>query len=417
LFVSCFIADPTGTLSGGHTDHVAHTGETRAVTVVGARLWREPAATLFRSVTDDELRTLPSDLQAYAVDQRENIHHVPSFAPHRPLVMNFPHLPRCYPPGVFLVSAPSAALLHVGWLSFTNSNRLYIALLLLAWWCCVWAWTETQRRHALGPGRLVWLIAVSLYVWYWAIEGFYDVAALAFASLGQVAAQRADGSKTHVSNARFAWAGAALGWAVAGFIHPRMLALVPVAVLPFWRVVTLGGAANADPTKMGAKTAPRPRRDWLTALGFLVATLLLGASLGFAWWIQPTVKLHAAAQPMLRNVVRPGGGTPVVAAGYAVAVLAMTWILARRRFYFDAMVALLVATAFATQRYLTPWYWLLILPWAMVPPLRQQGLRASVTVEASALESSRHSGLQGWPLAARVVLTSMFYVASQAAKW
>lgn len=406
LFLALLSHDATGTLSGGHTDHVAHIGETRAVTVVGLQLWKEPAATLFRRLTRSEQEALPPDLRRYAKEHAPDVHHVASFAPDRPLVMNFAHLPRCYPPGVFLVSMPSALLLHFGIVSFSGANRLFLALLAVAWFASVLAWTahwrqsDANHEHSRSSSALrdLMVLVVAGYVWYWAMEGFYDVAAMTLASWANVLAQRHD-----------RWGTSALLWGLAVFVHPRMLALLPLAALPFlgtlkhWRLQTI--------------TA---RTLWL-----LGAALFAGALL-FAWAIQATVALHAASQPELKNVLRPGGGGPLlVVIAYATMLVALAFLLFKQAqsnpsqgARADAIVVLFMGFAFATQRYLTSWYWLLALPWALTAPLPERSFWAPRAITDRGAASTPSAPWLSYPqVAARALMTLTFYVASQAAKW
>lgn len=130
VHLTCFRSDPTGTLAGidsahnrGHTDHVAHIGETRIFPRLGLELWQTPAVTLFRRLTPDEIARLPADVKAHTLAFPKDMHFVPGYPADRPLVMNFAHVPRCYPPGVFLLGAPSALLYHYGLTSFGASNR------------------------------------------------------------------------------------------------------------------------------------------------------------------------------------------------------------------------------------------------------------------------------------------------------
>jgi hypothetical protein len=397
VFLGLLSRDPTGTLSGGHTDHVAHIGEARAVTVVGLRLWQEPAATLFKHFTDSELETLPEDLRTYArtEERAKDVHKVASFDPQRPLVMNFAHVPRCYPPGVFLVSLPSALAFHFGWTSFSGANRWFLALLALAWFFAVFAWTahwnpvsSNERVSAKGVLRELLTVSVAAYVWYWAMEGFYDVAAVALASWAQVFAQR---------RARLPYA--ALFWGLAVIVHSRMLALLPLAMLS-----TIGAALQW-------RTLARIER----ACVVLGATLLVGA-LGYAIAIQPIIALHAAAQP--KNILRPGSDHPLVVVLFAVMLVVLVWRLWREHARIDAVMVLFMGLAFGSQRYLTSWYWLLALPWALTahqpgPLLQTAGTSGSTDVS----DSVSSPGLSSTQIAARVLIVTSFYLASQAGTW
>lgn len=334
-------ADPTGTLAGidfarnrGHTDHVAHVGETRIFPRVGLDLWRIPAEKLFRRLTPAELEHLPLDVQTHTRVFPDDTHAVPGFAADRPLVMNYAHIPRCYPPGVFLLGAPSALLYHFGLISFSASNRLFITLLIFGWFAAVFAWTASWSDIQPTVLRQCLTVFIAGYAWYWAMEGFYDVFAVGVASLG-VEALRKQRS-----------ASACFYFGLAVVIHSRLLMLGPLCAFAFL------SAAQSFRT--------------LTASGRVLSVLgavLFGIGLLFALLIQQTLVLHAAAQVI--SVVHPGGQWFILA-GYTAILIALAALLYSRGSRLDALIVLFAGVAFSSQRYLKPWYWLSILPWAMV---------------------------------------------------
>jgi hypothetical protein len=361
--------DPTGTLSGGHTDHIAHVGETRMFPRVGPKMWRVPAADLFRRLTPAEIARLPPDVRRHTEWLPNDTHWVPGYAPDRPLVLNYSKLPRCYPPGVFLVGAPSALLYHYGLISFGASNRLFIALLAFGWYVAVRTWTLAWKTSPPSRLRQLGTAVVAVYVWYWMIEGFYDVFAVGVASLG-----------VHALLTRKPASGV-LSLGMAGLIHARLIALGPIGALAAWDA--LRGRRRLS------------RGEWLA---FGVGALAAAGALAFAVWIQPTLALHAAWSSGLKNVTHPGartGNGPVIA--YAAITLGFVWQLWREGSRRDAVILALCCVAFSTQRYLTPWYWLLILPWSMMPSLDGKETRTT-----------------GW---ARATMTFVFYLASLASKW
>jgi hypothetical protein len=201
------------------------------------------------------------------------------------------------------------------------------------------------------------------------MEGFYDVVAVAFGSVGVMLYRRQN------------YAFSSLAWGLAVFIHPRLLALLPVGML----------AAYASVRRWSTLR-------WHERLALVLGTFAAIGALAFAIWIQPTVRLHALAQPNLVNVLRIGTHPTFVSAIFAIVLVFFAFILWRKDHRADAAIALFCGLAFSSQRYLTPWYWLLVLPWAVGPAL-------------SAASSSR---LVGW---AKVYLTTAFLVASLASKW
>jgi len=378
LHLTLFRSDPTGTLKGidwarhrGHTDHVAHIGETRIFPRLGLEMWRTPAAELFRRLTPAELAALPADVRAHTSVFPKDTHFVPGYPPDRPLVMNFAHVPRTYPPPVFLLGAPSAILYHYGLISFGASNRLFLGLLALSWFALVLACTAPWVELPPSLSRQLLTTAAVGYAWYWAMEGFYDVCAVALIAVALEAARR----RQH---------GLACFTAGLGvFMHPRLLMLGPLYVLMLW------GAARAF-RSLGRRQQ---------------AAVVLGACFGvcavvFSALIQRVAALHALVQPP--NPVRLGAGPWASVIVYTVVVIIAAGLLLRQSARADAAVVLFGGLAFASQRYLAPWYWLPMLPWALAP---------APTAEARPVPMSKTAALS------RVAMVGLFFLASNAPRW
>lgn len=120
----------------------------------------------------------------------------------------------------------------------------------------------------------------------------------------------------------------------------------------------------------------------------------------FSALIQRTVALHAVVQPP--NPVRLGGGPWPLVLAYAALVLALAGLLLKQGSRVDAAVVLFGALAFGSQRYLAPWYWLPMLPWALAPS--PSGGRAHAPM-------SKLGGL------ARAAMVGTFFLASNAPRW
>ncbi|HEY3500916.1 MAG TPA: glycosyltransferase family 87 protein [Polyangiaceae bacterium] len=372
----CFRADPTGTFDGidwqrrrGHTDHVAHVGEARAFGTFGLTIWKVPAEQLFRRLTPEEIAALPPDVQAHTRIFPKDTHFVPGYAPDRPLVMNFAHVPRVYPPGVFLFGAPPALLYHYGLISFGASNRVFLGLLALSWFALVIAWTSSWRSSPPSIVRQLLTAVIAGYSWYWTMEGFYDVGAVAFAAVGLEAARRE----------RFGLACLLCGLTV--IVHPRLLMLAPLFGAVFW----FAGRAW-------------PRLDVPQKIAGVTGALLFAGGLAYALIIQNVVSLHALAQPL--SPARPGAQPFFLI--YAATLVTLVSLLLRRRSWLDAAVVTFGALAFSSQRYLAPWYWLPMLPWAMAPALREHG---------------RLEPLSRTAAAARVLVVALLFVASNVQRW
>jgi len=379
VFLTAFRNDPLGTLSGldtvrrrGHTDHVAHIGETRLFPRLGATMWRVPALDLFRRLTPREIDELPDELKSYAHIFPRDLQFVPDVPRSRPIVVNYPHVPRCYPPGVYPLAAPAAFLYEYGFISFGAANRLFLGVLVAFWFAGVLAWTAWWRASRPSLVRQMLACVAIVYTWYWTLEGFYDVVAVALASLGFEAARRQ----------RDAWAALAAGLCV--LVHPRLFMLLPALAL-----ILLAGARG------WSKLVPRERALFVAG----VVAFLTG--LAFAAMIQTTVSLHAVKQPP--NPIGPGRGPWPLVTGFALTMFGLSLALFRENSRRDALTVLCGGLAFASQRYLAPWYWLPVLPWAMAPPASST---AELVPKMSRLEAI-----------SRVVLVFAFFTASNALRW
>jgi hypothetical protein len=207
------------------------------------------------------------------------------------------------------------------------------------------------------------------------MNGFYDGVAIALASLGFVA----------IRARRFGAGAIMLG--LSAFVHPRVLVLTPLFVL-----VALATAREWGRLRRGAKVAAG------------AGALLLASAFAFAVAIQSTVRLHAISH-QTANVLRPGAGSWWIAAAYGGFIAALAIVLWRRNERWDAVLVVFAAAAFGSQRYLCPWYWLPILPWALMPSLRLSSIEKATTTLT--------------PVAAfaRVSVTALFYVASNIERW
>jgi hypothetical protein len=324
---------------------------------------------MFRALRSDEIAGLPADVRAYSQRDPPDARYVPGYAPDRPLITNFTFLPRCYPPGMFLVAAPSALLYHYGLVSFSASNRLFLGILAIAWFVSVIAWTASWADARPSWFRQLATAFLAGYMWYWTMEGFYDIVAIACGSVGVELLRRQKPAY------------ASLAWGLAVFIHVRLLALLPIAVIAMIATVRTWNAQTA-------------KQRAALAVGM---ALTLGA-LTFAALIQPIVRLHATAQPGLLNVLRFGSSPIYIAIVYAVGLMVLVALLWREGNRQDAAIALFCGLAFGTQRYLTPWYWMLVVPWALGPSVNQA-------------KSTPVGGV------ARTYLTVAFLFAAIASKW
>jgi hypothetical protein len=194
-------AGPYGDLSQAYTDHLHHAHATWVFLKRGLDAYRLPLAESSRGVP------YPHETGAW------------------------PQMPVNYPPGMFAVFLPLTAAGRWIPMSTATFGRLGVAWLLLLAHLALWAAFRLLAGLPAG-GRAVVGVFAWIYLVRLALQGFYDVAflgagAMALASLHR---ERPRGS---------------LCWlAVAGMLHYRAVALVPVGVAALW--MTLRGRRPRD---------------------------------------------------------------------------------------------------------------------------------------------------------------------------
>jgi hypothetical protein len=339
IYLCAFQTAPTGTLDPWYSDPHGHIAETRIFPRIGRALWTTPVVTLFPTLTPAEIAALPADLRACVADGL--VFAVPGFPADRPLAITWSQNPRTYPPGVFVIAAPSAVLYHWGLISFSASNRLFIAILLAAWLATVWTVTASWREHPPSPVRIALSAVGAGFLLYWGLEGMYDVTAIA---LGAVAFECARREKFGMS---------CLAFGAATIVHARLLALSPIFAFAF----------------LGALRSWRSSTT-IERLALGTGTALFGATLAFAAWIQPALK-QLTNVDSYTNIYRPTVGPPLVVLGFACTIAALAAYAWRKNERWDAAMLLFCMCAFASTRYLAAWHWLLVLPWALGPAFAQ----------------------------------------------
>jgi len=85
--------------------------------------------------------------------------------------------------------------------------------------------------------------------------------------------------------------------------------------------------------------------------------------------------------------------------GFFATLVVLAVLLAREGSWVDAAVVVFGGLAFSAQRYLAPWYWLPMLPWALGPARSPSGAMSKTAALA------------------RVIMVAMFHLASIASRW
>ncbi len=161
-------ASPSIALTDKGSDHFSH--------VFGALLFLDHGFDVYRARVEDLCKPrTPQEREAVAAALQVDPGDVcweEGFS--RPLVINWPTLPRPYPPGEVLFFLPEALLYRYGGWSFGGVNAVCLVALVLAAHLAaglLWlALREQLKGWLLLP---LWLVAYAELV-HWALMGFYD---------------------------------------------------------------------------------------------------------------------------------------------------------------------------------------------------------------------------------------------------
>lgn len=314
---------------GSFTDHFSHMNAARAFSVVGPEVWTRPFAELFRSMTPEELASLPDDVRAAAGPE---VRFVPGWPEDKPLVASWSHNPRLYPPGDMLLVAPVALAYHLTPLSFAGANALLIVLFLLyahvaVYVVVLWALEERFSGFAFLPLFLIYGEVI-----HWTLEGFYDAAVIAPLALC-----------ARYLNARRGLA-AVLAFTVASAIHFRALFFAPWFV---W------GAVLA--------LRERPWRTWTrrdVAAAGAAATLGL-TTLYVLYLLLPTLR----SLPVNNALVDHRSAAPLLT--FAAVAVVVAGMLAVARAWLDLVMVGWIAFMLLQLREAYPWHLVAILPFLL----------------------------------------------------
>jgi hypothetical protein len=313
----------------GFSDHLTHMNAARLFPRVGTALWRTPVDQLVPPASAAEIARAPADVQAFG-----GIRTVPGWPADKPFVGTWVNLARPYPPGVFLLVAPVAALYHETALSFSAACHLLILVFLAgAHLAFYFAW-----RNAPDRGRLLYVAAALVayvYVAFWTMRGFYDAAAVAPLIVCGAAFDRRR------------WLAVCAAFAIALFIHYRALFYAP------WLLVAAWGLARDRAWRSWS------RGDWAVVCG---AVSLGALSLYTFALVTPTL-----GQVPLANPVHPGDlhAVPVIAFGASVALAAALFI--RQASRLDLVMLVWMTLMLIAIRQLQAWHAFIFVPWVLAP--------------------------------------------------
>ena len=319
-------------------DHVSHIGSTLLFLDKGFRVF---------SHTQRELCDRPlAPGEAEAAYARV---HFPHFAPSdwcgihttdRAFHVNWIHIVKPYPLGLYLYTLPEAGLFLAGVREHalvTLSLCKYLLAALLLCWVLARLYVGTQ----VGPGPpvvrfAVWLV-VSAAVLHWTLHGVYDGIAILAACW---AVSLADQDRDMES-----WTCMTL----AIFLHYRMLLFLPLMLFLSWRAARL----------CFAQPAPWPRRAWFFAI---LALNLLNAGI----FVQQLSAIGALPDnsPLRHSRVI-----------WVFLATLLPWALMslRRRHYLWAATIAWSALFLYSTRQMMPWHWMSLLPLLAIARMRPHG--------------------------------------------
>lgn len=219
------VSHPWADMSNGvYTDHFSHMNTTRVFPRIGRDLWRKSISEQFRTLTDEEMKQLPSDVQVGA-SSTGGVYFVPGWNKDKPLATSWSHKSRMYPPGDLVLASPIAALYHYTKISFKNTNRLLIVWFLVlahvSLFCFFLLHFEGQRSGIEWLG----LFFIYSYMMRWTLEGFYDAATMG----PLILSARYLGQRRGLA--------ALVAYCVAAFIHFRAFFLAPWSVYALFIIV------------------------------------------------------------------------------------------------------------------------------------------------------------------------------------
>ncbi len=267
---------PYGDLSAGYTDHLHHAHLTWVFLHRGLDAYRLPLEQSSRGVS------YPHETGAW------------------------PHMAANYPPGVFAVFLPTALLGRYVPMSMETFGRVGVLwMLVLAHLALLGIFLLLAEEPPGGRavvGMIAWVYLVRL-----ALQGFYDVTFIGAGAMAMLALHRRR-------------PGAALLWlSLAGFLHFRAVALVPVGVVALWQ----------------ASRAPRGERPW----GAVAVTAATGVVVVGTFLLQwPVTKAYLDTLHPSLGVIAGGARFWAVVVASAAAAAASWW-------YGGPLVAGLVAAA------------------------------------------------------------------------
>jgi hypothetical protein len=339
-------------LSGRFTDHFSHMSAARVFTRYGIDIWRVPLDRLLRRPTPAQRATLPAE----TLQCRD----CPFIAPgwRKPVVENWSHVVRLYPPGDLVLMAPIAALYHFTPISLVTANRLLLVLILGFAHAGLFLLLDgvLSSTPAVRYGSLLAVYLGVNCVLHWSLEGFYDSALL----VPLLLCWRFLGERRALA--------AIVAYCAAAFLHFRAYYYAP------WALSALLLILRERQWRCWRA------RDWSAA----TAALFLGAAslTTFVLILPGLLAFPDRSNPLL--LAGSHGLSPTVATGalIALAVIAVfLWAGAR----IDALTLGWMGLVLTQVRQSGMWYPVAVVPWMVAPPRLDRPERAPIVFQARVL--------------------------------
>lgn len=327
---------PFGGLHGWtYSDHYSHMNAARLLTVCGTCVWTKPVRDMYPALDAEQRQRVDPELRPY-LPRLTEFFFVPGWAPDKQLLINWSHLPRPYPPGVYLLVAPVALAYHFTGMSFFEASRWLHVLFLLFAHAGLYVLLRGALEGRVRPAEIGLLGGVLVAVEFirWAVEGFYDGVLLAPLVLCGFYLRERRGLA------------AVVAYCVAAFLHYRTFFLAPLVLYALYLIVK-----------------EKQWRQWRghAWAGVALAGVLGGASLYTFWLVSPWLGRFPATNP-LRWISGNGIALQVVLAGVLAAaafLYARAWLDVALLGWFVLMVSRVVQTQ--------PWHALALVAWLALP--------------------------------------------------
>jgi hypothetical protein len=339
-----------------YTDHFSHMNTARVFPRIGRDLWRKSISEQFRTLTDEETKALPADLQGGA-SSTGGLYYVPGWNKSKPLATSWSGKSRMYPPGDLVLVAPISALYHYTKISFSDTNRLlivwFVVLAHVSLFCFLLLHFEGQRTG------VEWLALFFLYSYMmrWTLEGFYDAATMG----PLILSARYLGQRRGLA--------ALVAYCVAAFIHFRAFFLAPWSIYAIFLIV---------------KDRQWRTWAWRDVPAMLVALFFAATSLYVFYLDIPHLKASWPNNPLFSTA--SDTNLSLAWTFKVILVGAMVFLLGARAWW-DALVLAWLGLIMFSLREFYWWHMLVPMTWIAAPARRElvRGVRIAFFVTATTL--------------------------------